>query len=564
MTSPLSICFVLLAAAAASASEDVGDLGAQRPDHATEVARVQALIGDAATPVQRSAIEIANLHPSAPEALHLLRMVLARGTPAADACVLMSLRHLGPSAGGMSGEVIAMVADPARPTLLRALAIATLLALQPTPPAVGIVVSALQDPQLPYHARAQAAMLLDGWGAASVPASAALNALVDDGDSELAVCAYWAATDAAKQTDPGVDAPLARLRELSVARQGAWLRCLVRHQPLSTVCIRALLALARDDPRHGARAAAWMTVARVGLGDAQAVAAMLDMSSARDPFLAQLSRQALAADAGQGFPGVGHDSAVVAALAAALDCAHPDTISAAEDALRTLGVDAAPARTALLDMLARHGGLPLRQVVATLHVMAATGSSPAPIQHRVAHLLEPGAALYRNRAHDDVDAIQAVLFCTLARIGVPLSARRWILAALANPEPGDPVVFAAATLAAGAEQADAGYAVQALVAALDPGFADAAIDVLAFGTVRRRSHGQRVVPAALPATGDSARVLAIRALAAIGPAARAALPALRRIARDGIANAGNRALLAQEACTAIGCIDAAPQRNAAP
>lgn len=169
----------------------------------------------------------------------------------------------------------------------------------------------------------------------------------------------------------------------------------------------------------------------------------------------------------------------------------------------------------------------------------------------MALLLDPSNLVYAGRRHDQAEAIQAMLFATQAAIGVPDSARRWILSALASPDANVPAAFAGATLAVTSEGADGRYAVSSLMLALQPGFVDAALDPATIPSLLRGGHGPAADPAYLPAQALSARVLAIRALGAIGPAASAALPALGAIATQGLPSSGNSTLLQSSAQAAV-------------
>ena len=124
----------------------------------------------------------------------------------------------------------------------------------------------------------------------------------------------------------------------------------------------------------------------------------------------------------------------------------------------------------------------------------------------------------RNR-RDKLHALRVLLMLTLADIGVPKKALPFILDTLAKSEYRD---YAAAARAAGSLGKEAKEAVPLLMRVLDPKYADHAMHLDTFGTIWVVPVGERT----------SARIEAIRALAKIGPDAKAALRRLLEMIDD--------------------------------
>lgn len=131
----------------------------------------------------------------------------------------------------------------------------------------------------------------------------------------------------------------------------------------------------------------------------------------------------------------------------------------------------------------------------------------------------------RNR-RDKANALRVLMKLTLADIGMPQKALPFILDTLANREYR---AFAAATRAAGSLGKEAKKAVPLLMRVLDPKFVDQAMHLDTLGTIWVLPEGER----------SSARIEAIRALAKIGPDARAALPRLLEMLDDPMPTEGN-------------------------
>ena len=131
----------------------------------------------------------------------------------------------------------------------------------------------------------------------------------------------------------------------------------------------------------------------------------------------------------------------------------------------------------------------------------------------------------RNR-RDKVNALRVLMKLTLADIGMPQKALPFILDTLANREYR---AFAAAARAAGSLGKEAKEAVPLLMRVLDPKFVDQAMHLDTFGTIWVLPEGERT----------SARIEAIRALAKIGPDAKAALPRLLEMLNDPAPPEGN-------------------------
>ena len=508
---------------------------------------------------QAAAIAIADGHPTPDQAMRLDRTLLARGSTAAALIALAGLAQLGPAARAAAPEVLALLARSPEPAV-RGAGVQTLLALQPTAPDVPIVSACLQDARLPPQARADAARLVGGWGAVGLTTRPLLAELVANEDGDLAGAAYAALVELAPcaTTSTAEAAPGGPATDLvpgaGLDRQVHAFAALPSGPYPEVMCAR-LLILAQEDPRRGARMMAWIALARAGMHQPTVVAAFLQHLVMPDPDLQQQCAWALLGDVGDvgdmgdRYPGPGAEPNVIQILGEALG-GSPEQVRCALGALRRLGPAGTVAGPQVWALLDRHD-LSLEQIAGCLGVLRSWGPLARADQERIARLLDPVQPIYAGRTHDQADAIQAMGLSTLASCGVPPSARRWILAALASPDPVTPAAFAAAARAVISEGPSGGYAVTSLLPVLDAGFSDAALDVDNLPSLMRRSHPVAGEVRTIPAGSPSARWYAIRALGAIGPAAAAAVPRLRAISQQGLAGAGNSAALQVAAGAAL-------------
>jgi hypothetical protein len=290
------------------------------------------------------------------------------------------------------------------------------------------------------------------------------------------------------------------------------------------------------------------------MADARAVEAALAAVRMSDPYWSRLGAVALIGDATSGFSGVlPGDGSPAHVLLSALDDHSSPTRAVVAQALARLGPAAAEAAPALVARLERITPTdPMDEIAAEIAALRAIGPVRG-VAERVAALLVERAPLYTGRDHGQAQALRAWILATLARIGVPASAHRHLLEALANPDPDLPLACAAAVRAAQTAGSVADYAVPHLLALLSAK-TDLVYDPDGFAIPRR--HARRPGAAAEPVLADAItlRVLAVRALGAIGSAAT--LPSLDDLARNGIAGAGNSPLIRTEAAAAAAKIRA--------
>ncbi len=148
----------------------------------------------------------------------------------------------------------------------------------------------------------------------------------------------------------------------------------------------------------------------------------------------------------------------------------------------------------------------IHELIETLRAAGPAAKDAAPV---IASLLAPAPAILEGRGETDRDYLRGHALVAIAELGIPDDAADEVLASLEGAHPR--VVLCASLRAIGALGAKGAVAVPELIE-----------------IVKGSAPG---LPSMLPFLHDSfPRLEAIRALGRIGPAARAAIPALRKLA----------------------------------
>lgn len=293
------------------------------------------------------------------------------------------------------------------------------------------------------------------------------------------------------------------------------------HRPLQQLGAKgafaapALLKTLEAKPPVYARAAVLETLGRVG-GGADAAKVLLAALPARwggpgDPleekFLSDRAAEALSV-----WPI--SDTGAVQPLADALAHTDPVVRFQAAKTLRRFGPDAKPAVAALVTALKdAKGENDPYEVGMYLSALRAVGPGAKDAGGELVKLLEVRSPLYTGREMFWVHFLRAYTLVTLADIGVPDAAKPHILDLLANSDARGAHGYAAAARAHRPEWTEG---LAGLQRALKPDFPDFPMCFADFGM-------------ALGTEDSSCRLESLRALARMGPTAKAALPDITRL-----------------------------------
>jgi hypothetical protein len=524
-----SASLALIAATAMAAAEVA-------PDRADRLQRIAEAIEQGHGEVGSLMFALRNLAPTVEEALPIYLRLLRRESDSARGYALLGIAALGPRAASAQGALVALLGEPSASAYVKGEALRSLDAIASEDASlVPVLERSLRDVALTPRAKAPALSLASRLGPDAAALAPLAAGFLDDPDTSVSGAAYLAIGAIAARRASGAPAP-----GMPVAEQYAAMR-----DRAGAGDAGAIAAVLRDDPRHAARACALDFLAACATWDEATTAAVVAATAGDDVVLAGCARSTLLGESVRGLT-ADRSHLPLAPLAAALGDAHPAARRAAADALARQGAAAVPASGALRDaLIACDGRRSAVEVLALLDAVRAIGSGAAPAADAIATLLVPQSALFTGRPHREVQRLRARMLATLAAVGVPRSARPQVLDALANPDPVCLLEFVGAARAAGREGRAAGYATPHLLHALDSDFPDDLAEPLSDSPAPHRP----LRPTELPRDAVTARVEAIRALAAIADPSTA--PRLREAAQAGFANAGNDALLRTELAAAL-------------
>jgi hypothetical protein len=334
---------------------------------------------------------------------------------------------------------------------------------------------------------------------------------------------------AADEQDVDVAGQIKRLEhpdKITVTESSAAFLSLQKLAKGATAAIPVLTQILEQRPESYFRAAAIETLSKIHtISDAGAVRMLAKGMSEDDPLIATWSEHALSDMLPEG--------PAIDALSEALLQPRLSIRMAAAAALTNVGPAARPAAQALVTAL-RHcnnrTGWPL--IDAYCRALWAIGHGADFAAPTFVDLLDPQSTVLSGRDEASKRIIQTDLFAGLASVGMPADQQgrarvlSYVLKGLgSNYAP----IFAAAARAAGELGGEAGPAVPHLLKALSPDFRTPVMDTF-FDTVTPHLNSDGNTNHDLHGDLTSARLEAIRAVAKIGPPAKAAVPLLTQLA----------------------------------
>ena len=428
-----------------------------------------------------------------------------------------ALGKIGPAATETLPSLLRIMDEASRPAYLRAAAIEAASSIAPGNPDLLQRSAAVLSSNRHWDEVVAACHALERAGAKSSFASSAVRARLDHANLSVSYAA-WRAMGAIRATPSPTWSELAPrgvmpfLGEDGVA---AFTTVSQPSTPAAEACAR-LVEVLRAPAALAVHLHALTLLAERDPSGPAVVEVLVTARTSRETLITQ------AADVGFTRLHVA-DAATVAALATALRHDHTAVAEAAAQALSrsgTLAVHAVPALEQVLN--GADGRVSMRLLEDCLTALRAAGPAAATTTTAVRAFLDPSARVHAGRDAPAMDALRAYALLTLVDIGIDISVLPTIRELLASERAGY-YAHAIAARAAGTLGVDASGLAAEIAALLTVDGGNATVVDLT-----RPSHIYLVMDEAT----TTAWLEAIRALVAVGPAAKPYVPLLRERAAD--------------------------------
>jgi len=420
-------------------------------------------------------------------------------------------------------KILAIFKDSSAPLFVREAAAATLGQIGDARPAV---IEAMT-----VHLRASGLSdkfklnLIESLGALGLDAQDAIPVIeryLKDPDLSVQVKAYYTAGKLRGERLPSL-ADLRKAKRLEWAKaDGAYpaVMAIEAAGPQADFTVPLILQAIEEDPPTYIYCVLMRALGHAGANDPKAVRAMLDAIPIKElPLRQEVLRALKKTDISR--------EEVVVVFADGMGDIDPFVQYQCALALRPAGPKAKKAVPALVNVLKKvDSQTSSENLGAFLELAHAIGPAAATCREPILDMLPERAGVYKDRPKMEVHMLRGYLLVTLAEIGITKEALPFVLDVLATSDNRMVQQYASAARAAGALGKDAREAVPFLMRALDPKFADRGMVLESFPR-----HGTALLGLDLKKL-TSARIEAIRALAKIGPDAKAALPRLTQMVDD--------------------------------